>query len=182
MSVSTVLTDTIYLGFNPTSQCQSAQFPQISYIWALTNQPISVSTVPTDTIYLGFNPTSQCQSAQFPHIPSIWALTNQAISVSTVLTDTIYLGFNPTIPICCPWWHILSPSNPTYHLSLQLVLIKLQMSRFDTHIAITCWFPLLGGNKWSVCTSAYCHGSIFASQLLCVISQCEITSIIILEL
>ena len=56
MSVSTVQTDIIYLGFNPTS-------------------PMSVSTVHTDIIYLGFNPTSQCQSAQFKQISSIWALT-----------------------------------------------------------------------------------------------------------
>ena len=78
MSVSTVPTDTIYLGIKITSQFQSAQFPQIPSIWALTNQPKLVSTVPTDTISLGFNPTSQCQSAQFIHIPSIWALTQPA--------------------------------------------------------------------------------------------------------
>ena len=75
MSVSTVPTDTIYLGFNSTSQCQSAQLTQISSIWALTNQPMSVSTVPTDAIYVDFNFTSQCQSAQFPQISSMWALT-----------------------------------------------------------------------------------------------------------
>ena len=81
MSVSTVQTDTIYLGFNPTSQCQSAQFPQIPYIWALTL------------------PASQCQSAQLTQISSIWALTNQPMSVSTVSTDTIYVGFNFNQPM-----------------------------------------------------------------------------------
>ena len=94
MSVSTVPTDIINLGFNPTNQCQSAQFPQISSIWALT-LPANVSQQSSHRyIYLGFNLTSQCQSAQFPQIPSIWALSNQPMLVSTVPTDKIYLGLN----------------------------------------------------------------------------------------
>ena len=123
MSVSTVPTDIIYLGFNPTRKCQSAQFPQIPSIWALTNQPMSVSTtVPTHTIYLYFNLTSQCQSAQFPQIPSIWSLTlpanvsqhsshrpYQPMSVSTVPTDTIYMGFNQPA-------NVSQHSSHRYHL------------------------------------------------------------------
>ena len=91
MSVSTVPTDTIHLGFNLTSQCQSAQFSQIPSIWALTLAAL-------------------CQSVQFPQIPSIWALTNQLMSVSTVLTETIYLGFNQQA-------NVSQQSSHRYHLS-----------------------------------------------------------------
>ena len=99
---------------------------------SILSRPLVILSWLATTYYLCSLVTSMCSSIYI--VPSILIIICMSLMG---FSFTSFLGFNPTGPMACPWWPILCPSLLAYDPSLQLVRIKLQMSRLATPIAFT---------------------------------------------